>query len=94
VAQVDRRKDSGLHKLAYKRVFLKSYRFDSYPDCKKLKQKVMTKQEIEVEKIKAKIEAVNHFCKLNGLAGTEKHKAVIMFYELQLKKLEDESKID
>jgi hypothetical protein len=49
---------------------------------------------VQAEKIRAKIEAVNHFCKLNGFAGTNSHKAVILMYEQQLKQLEDESKIN
>jgi len=38
------------------------------------------------QKIKSKIEAVNHFCKLNGFADTNMHKSVISMYEKQLKK--------
>ena len=44
---------------------------------------------IEQEKIKAKIEAVNHFCKLNGFADSNMHKSVIGMYEQQLKTLEN-----
>jgi hypothetical protein len=43
----------------------------------------------EMEKqqnIKSKIEAVNHFCKLNGFADSNMHKSVIAMYEQQLKK--------
>lgn len=42
------------------------------------------------DKIKAKIEAVNHFCKLSGVADNSTHKSVIGMYEQQLKELEDE----
>jgi hypothetical protein len=44
---------------------------------------------IEMEKeqnIESKIEAVNHFCKLNGFADTNMHKSVVDMYEKQMKK--------
>ena len=43
----------------------------------------------ERSKIKAQIEAVNHFCKLNGFADSNMHKSVIGMYEQQLKTLEN-----
>jgi len=49
-----------------------------------------TSKQVEAEKIKAKIEAVNHFCKLSGVADNSTHKSVIGMYEQQLKELEDE----
>jgi hypothetical protein len=49
-----------------------------------------TSKYVEAEKIKAKIEAVDHFCKLNGFGSTNMHRAVIGMYEQQLKELEDE----
>jgi hypothetical protein len=45
---------------------------------------------IEQEKIKAKIEAVNHFCKLNGIGDSNMQKSVIGMYEQELKRLENE----
>ena len=44
-------------------------------------------KEMEKEQnLKSKIEAVNHFCKLNGFADTNMHKSVVDMYEKQMKK--------
>lgn len=47
-------------------------------------------KQVEAEKIKAKIKAVNHFCKLNGIGDSNMQKSVIGMYEQELKRLENE----
>jgi hypothetical protein len=51
----------------------------------------LQEQNPEIIKLKAKIEGVNHFCKLNGFAETERHKSVILMYERKIKEIEDEN---